>query len=131
MYIFCDNENCLFASLHSLEVDHINTLAYLDSSVSHLAFPAWYNAYPASVVVMVCMSVYVMERGDNESGDRGLEEKRDSSTVVQRGVLVLRCHIPVHQAWPCLHQLAHLYHENPAIEFSTCKSGRSKIQECN
>ena len=44
---------------------------YLDSSAPHLASPAWYNAYAACVVVVVCMSVYVMERGNNESGDRG------------------------------------------------------------
>ena len=44
---------------------------YLDSSAPHLASPAWYNAYAACVVVVVCMSVYVMERGYNESGDRG------------------------------------------------------------
>ena len=50
----------------------------------------------------------------NESGDRGPEEKRDSSTGVQYGVLVLRCHIPVHQAWPCLCELDHLHHEKVA-----------------
>ena len=42
----------------------------------------------------------------------------DSSSAVQCSVLVLRCHIPVHQAWPCLRELAHLYHENPATEFN-------------
>ena len=42
-----------------------------------------------------------MCEGMRESGKRG-EEMRDSSSAVPYSVLVLRCRIPEHQAWPCL-----------------------------
>ena len=82
------------------------------------------------------MSVYVMERRDmmivvtekgkmTQKGTKVKKGERDSCSAVQCDVLVSRCtYIPVQQAWPCLCLLDHLHHENPAIKFSTCKSGR-------